>query len=78
VTAIDDDSQQLLSDTISAYFREREGRGYSCTVEHYRRGDRLYWFVYPEDYADTSIEYSEEGDFERRSRRPAFEIIYEV
>jgi hypothetical protein len=40
--AIDEERQQRLADAISAYYREREGRGYSCTVEHYRRGGRLY------------------------------------
>jgi len=73
---IDQPSRQRLKEAISEHYRKREGRGHACEVEHYRRDDRLYWFVYPQDYAGTSIEYDEEGRFNRRTRRPAFELVF--
>ena len=64
-----------LADAIGAYFRQSEGRGYSCIVEVYKRGRAHYFFAYPEDYGRTQIEY-EEGRLERRPHRPAFEVIF--
>ncbi len=60
---------------VSAYYRQKEGRGHSCRAEVYDRGDRKYFFVYPEDYATTVIEYRA-GQFARRALRPAFELIF--
>ena len=64
-----------LATAVGAYFRQSEGRGYSCTVEVYKRGEAHYFFAYPEDYGRTQIEY-EHGRFERRPHRPAFEVIF--
>ncbi|SEN73980.1 hypothetical protein SAMN05216404_106242 [Nitrosospira multiformis] len=44
-------------------------------MEHYRRGNLDYFFAYPEDYADTCIEWEEDG-LRRSARHPAFEIIF--
>jgi len=74
--AIDLESRERLARAVSAYYRKTQGRGHACQVEHYSRGDQLYWFAYPEDYAGTSIEYDEADQFERRSQRPAFEVIF--
>jgi len=60
---------------MSSYFHYTEGRGSNCLVEYYRRGDRDYFFAYPEDYSQHSIEW-QNGKFERRPHKPAFEIIY--
>lgn len=64
-----------LARAISAYFRQKEGRGYACVVEAYRRGPSFYFFAYPEDYGRTEIEF-EGGQFQRRPRRPAFEVVF--
>jgi hypothetical protein len=64
-----------LASAVGAYFRQSEGRGYSCTVEVYKRGKAHYFFAYPEDYGRTQIEY-ERGRLERRPHRPAFEVIF--
>lgn len=72
----DEESQRKLGSLVSEYYRRTEGRGHACQVEHYSRGDRLYWFAYPQDYAGTSIEYDEVGQFRRRTQRPAFEVIF--
>jgi len=66
-----------LAAAISAYYRERQGRGKWCRVEHYVRGDRYhYFFAYPKDYTDTFIGYDDHGRFERRRQNPAFEVVF--
>lgn len=44
-------------------------------VEPFRRGDLDYFFAYPEDYSQQSIEWVN-GEFGRRPHNPAFEVIY--
>jgi len=66
-----------LEHSVSAYYRERQGRGRHCHVDKYFRGDRYhYFFAYPQDYTDTFVGYDDEGQFERRRQNPAFEVIY--
>jgi len=66
-----------LERSISAYYRERQGRGRRCHVDKYLRGDRYhYFFAYPQDYTDTFVGYDNEGNFERKRQNPAFEVIY--
>lgn len=66
-----------LERALSAYYRERQGRGRRCHVDMYLRGDRYhYFFAYPQDYADTFVGYDNEGKFERKRQNPAFEVIY--
>lgn len=74
--AIEEESQQRLGHTISAYYRQKEGRGHACQVDHYRRGDRLYWFTYPEDYAVGRLVYTDDHKLESQTQRPAFEVIF--
>jgi hypothetical protein len=64
-----------LEQAISKYFHHKEGRGKNCRVECYQRNDLDYFFTYPEDYAQASIEWVE-NNFERPPRTPAFEVIY--
>ena len=73
--AVDEASLHMLADLIQRYFHLSEGRGRHCVVEPLRRGDRDYFFAYPEDYSQESIEWVG-GDFERRPHTPAFEVIY--
>jgi len=54
--AVDEASLRLLADQIRNYFHHTEGRGNNCVVEPYRRGDLDYFFAYPEDYSQQSIE----------------------
>ena len=44
-------------------------------VEPFRRGELDYFFAYPEDYSQQSIEWVN-GEFDRRPHNPAFEVIY--
>ena len=66
-----------LGDAIGAYYRENQGRGKWCKVEHYVRANRYhYFFAYPKDYTDTFIGYDDQGRFERRRQNPAFEVVF--
>ena len=73
--AVDDASIQQLAKLIRNYFHRTEGRGNNCVVEPFRRGELDYFFAYPEDYSQQSIEWVN-GEFDRRPHNPAFEVIY--
>ena len=64
-----------LAELIKHYFRQTDGRGRNCVVEAYRRGDRDYFFAFPEDHAQRSIEWVD-GEFNPRPHNPAFEIVF--
>lgn len=73
--SVDEASIMQLSELIRTYFHSTEGRGNNCVVEPFRRGDLDYFFTYPEDYSQQSIEWVD-GEFDRRPHNPAFEIIF--
>ena len=73
--AVDEASLQQLAGLIRNYFHHTEGRGKNCVVEPFRRGELDYFFAYPEDYSQQSIEWVN-GEFDRRPHNPAFEVIY--
>ena len=73
--AVDEASLQALAAGLSTYFRRTEGRGTHCVVEPVRRGTLDYFFAYPEDYAQHSVEWVD-GQFGQRPHHPAFEVIY--
>jgi hypothetical protein len=73
--AVDKTSLGELAGLIRSYFHRTEGRGKNCVVEPFRRGDLDYFFAYPEDYSQQSIEWVD-GQFGRRPHNPAFEVIY--
>ena len=73
--AVDEGSIQQLEIMIRDYFHHTEGRGKNCKIEAFRRGELDYFFAYPEDYSQQSIEWVN-GEFDRRPHNPAFEVIY--
>ena len=73
--AVDEASLRELEHRIRTYFHWTEGRGNNCVVEVFRRGDLDYFFAYPEDYSQQSIEWVD-GEFGRRPHNPAFEVVY--
>ena len=73
--AVDNGSIKALGDSIRSYFHRIEGRGNNCEVEPFRRGELDYFFTYPEDYSQQSIEWVN-GEFDRRPHNPAFEVIF--
>lgn len=73
--AVDEASINQLAEPLRNYFYRTEGRGNNCVVEPFRRGDLDYFFAYPEDYSQQSIEWVD-GEFGRRPHNPAFEVVY--
>jgi hypothetical protein len=73
--SVDEASLHELAKQIRSYFHSVEGRGNNCVVEALRRGELDYFFAYPEDYSQQSIEWVN-GEFDRRPHNPAFEVIY--
>ena len=64
-----------LAKAISSYFSCKEGRGKNCIIESYRRNQKEYFFAYPEDFAQTTIEWVG-GALKNQAHHPAFEIIF--
>jgi len=75
LASVHEDGRRALADGISDYFHRTEGRGKNCVVEAFRRGELDYFFAYPEDYSQRSLEWVE-GEFAPRPHNPAFEVIY--
>jgi len=73
--AVDPESLAEFANRISDYFHKTEGRGKHCVVEPLRRGTRDYFFAYPEDYSQQSVEW-DAGHFARRPHNPAFEVVF--
>ncbi|MGH6796531.1 MAG: hypothetical protein ACREDH_15350 [Methylocella sp.] len=68
-------SIRQLEQNLSNYFHRMQGRGENCKVDCYKRNDLDYYFAYPEDYAQASVEWVNK-EFKRRPHHPAFEIIF--
>jgi len=66
---------QALAQAMSGYFFQKEGRGKNCTVEPYRRNQKEYFFAYPEDFAQSAVEWVG-GTLKSQAHHPAFEIIF--
>lgn len=73
---IDEFSRHQLGESVSDHFKRKEGKGHRWEVEHYDGDDRLYWFVYQQDYARTDSEFDAQGKFDWRTRQPAFVVIF--
>ena len=73
--AVDRASILQLAAMIGTYFHHTEGRGKNCMVEPLRRGDRDYYFAYPEDHSQRSLDWVN-GEFETRPHNPAFEVVF--
>ena len=72
---VDPADTELLEQAISHYFHSKEGRGRNCKVEVFRRRDKEYFFAYPEDYAQSGVEWVR-NSLSTQARHPAFEIIF--
>ena len=71
----DESSLTQLAQLIRDYFHRTDGKGQNCVVEPLRRNDLDYFFAYPEDYAQRSIEWVD-NEFKPRPHNPAFEVIF--
>jgi len=72
---LEDDDIKALASAISGFFYHNEGRGKNCVVEPYRRNSKEYFFAYPEDFAQTAVEW-EGNALKNKAHHPAFEIIF--
>ena len=72
---VEDDDIKALASAISDFFYHKEGRGKNCVVEPYRRNNKEYFFAYPEDFAQTAVEW-EGNALKNKAHHPAFEIIF--
>lgn len=62
---------------LQMYFLREEGRGYNCYVDCYPREGDLNCYVYLEDHGRAGLEFIDEGGPpQRRTRRPAFSIVF--
>ena len=69
---------EALAAAVAEVFRKHESRGDNCVVHQFRRGakgDREYYFAYPQDHNQTAIEY-DKGEMTKRPHNPAFEVIF--
>jgi len=59
-------------------FYAKQGRGRFCKVDYYERAnpERHCFFAYPEDFANAELGYDDEGHFQHRIHRAAFENIF--
>ena len=64
-----------LAEAVGRLFREKEARGHFCQCERYRRGQKVYYFLYPQDHPQTPLEYDEKGQCTKRPCKFAFEIV---
>lgn len=65
-----------LGERISKHYMLKEGRGQYCHVDHWKRGDRLYWFAHPEDYGTAPLGYDEQHELVPQPQRATFDIIF--
>ena len=70
-----EEGRKRLEDDLQSYYQNKEGRGFGCEVDHFERGDRLYWFGYVRNYDDVNLEW---GDTRvvPRDVKPVFAVIF--
>ena len=72
---VEDEDMERLAQAIGEHFHTKEGRGRNCKVEVFRRFEKEYFFAYPEDFAQSGMEWMRNA-LAPRARHPAFEIIF--
>jgi hypothetical protein len=72
------DDGRALEGALTDVFLNNEARGEYCVVRQLRRGEkgeREYYFAYPQDHKQNTIQYFD-GKMTKRPYNPAFEIIF--
>jgi len=72
---VDPSTLKIFENQLSNYFHTTQGRGKNCKIDCYLRNGLDYFFAYPEDYAQSNIEWHEK-ELTRQSRHPIFETIF--
>jgi hypothetical protein len=70
-----EEGRKRLEDDLQSYYQNKEGRGFGCEVNHFERGDRLYWFGYVRNYDDVTLEWGGTHVVSREIK-PVFEVIF--
>jgi hypothetical protein len=66
-----------LSGALTGFYREAQGRGHWCHVEHYRRANgNEYFFAYLDDYPDARLVFDDGGAMRRQRERGAFDNVF--
>jgi len=68
-------ARKRLSDQVTAYLVKEEGHGHHCQVEYVERSTGHMIVAYPEDFAETILEYEEEKLI-RRKIKPARDLLF--
>jgi len=68
-------SIQQFSSQIGDFFYYTQGCGKNCEVEFYRRDERDYFFAFPEDYSQQSLEWVD-GKLKNRLHNPVFQVVF--
>lgn len=66
---------ELFSGAIRDYYHNTQGRGRNCKVELYKRGNRYYFYAFPEDFAKRNSEWIN-NLLKDQSHFLAFEIVF--
>ncbi len=74
--ATDEQTTDSLAQRISEYYAQHEARGSACHADHYKRGERLYWFCYFSNYAEARLVFDEHRQLRSQTQRPAFEVVF--
>jgi hypothetical protein len=70
------DKRAELEEALAAFYQATQARGRHCKITHYIRASGSdYFFAYLDDYADTYVTLDDEGAFDRRPERRAFELV---
>ncbi|MGL6194796.1 MAG: hypothetical protein ACRC2T_08245 [Thermoguttaceae bacterium] len=73
----DDDTKSALETAIQNFFREKQGRGFVCTVELRERANGTYYFfAYPDDYVQDSLSHDDNNNLVYESKRQTFEVVF--
>lgn len=64
-----------LAEFLTIYFKDNEGRGRNCQVEHYQRDNRHFFFAFPEDHPIHLIQW-ERSEMKKTLVHPAFEVVF--
>lgn len=67
---------RTIQTALQAYLIEEERRGTNCIVEHYRKGDTLFYIAYPEDYAKAKVTFTGSQQLNRQVCRPIQRIYF--
>ncbi len=71
------ETRNSLEREIEAFLKEKQGRGFPCTVELVKRaGGAYYFFAYPDDYVLDALVHDDERFLVHQTIRKTFEIVF--